>query len=267
MILEWLESLLTPCSRALRAVGYLRGQNGIKVRYRQCRREWTPHLERTKQAIRDATQLCSQRRKAVILGSGLLLDIPLAELSRSFREVVLVDVVHPLWVSCLAKWHGNVRLVRADITGTAAELLKIAGTPSAPLPQATPSLFCDDAEVDFVASVNLLSQLPHLPTAYLDKNAPRPESETDAFARRLIESHLEYLQRLPGVVALITDVEKQQVDRGGKVIERFDILYEARPPRHDDEWFWEHVPLNHLSPEWAYHRRVIAVRNVKSKIV
>ena len=173
---------------------------------------------------------------AVILGSGLLLDIPLADLSRTFREVVLVDVVHPHSVFCRAKWYRNVRLVRAD------------------------------AEVDFVASVNLLSQLPHLPTAYLDKNAPRPERETDAFARQLIESHLDYLQRLPGVVSLITDVEKQQVDRNGKVIQQFDLLYDVRPPRHDDDWLWAHVPINHLSPEWAYQRRVIAVRNVKSRV-
>lgn len=266
MILELLGNLLTPCSRAWRTVGYLRGQNGIKVRYRQCRQEWTPHLERTKQAIRDAVSLCPQRRKAVILGSGLLLDIPLADLSRTFREVVLVDVVHPLSVFCRAKWYRNVRLVRADVTGTATELLRIARTPSAPLPHATPRLFCDDAEVDFVASVNLLSQLPHLPTAYLDKNAPRPERETDAFARQLIESHLDYLQRLPGVVSLITDVEKQQVDRNGKVIQQFDLLYDVRPPRHDDDWLWAHVPINHLSPEWAYQRRVIAVRNVKSRV-
>lgn len=264
MIIELFENLLTPCSRAMRKVGYLRGQIRIKVRHRQCRLAWQPHIERTKQFLNDATMLCPQRRRAVILGSGLLLDIPLADLSRSFREVVLVDVVHPLKVWLLAKWFGNVRLVRADVTETAAELTKVAKFPSLPLPRATPILFCDDSEIDFVASVNLLSQLPHLPTDYLDKQHPRPGSEVDAYARQLVESHLDYLRRLPGIVTLVTDVEKLQVDRAGRVLDCLDLLYGARVPWPGTEWTWEHVPLRHLSNDFAYHRRVMAVANVKA---
>lgn len=266
MILELFENLLTPCSRALRRVGYLRAQIGIKVRHRQCRRAWQPHLERTKQAILDGTRHCPQRRKAVILGSGLLLDIPLAELSRAFCEVVLVDVVHPLKVFFLAKWYGNVRLVRADITNVAAALIKVAKTPDQPLPRATPTLFLDDQQVDFVASVNLLSQLPYMPTVYLDRQRPRPESETDTFARDLIQAHLDYLRRLPGVVTLITDIEKLKVDRAGQVLEVIDILYGARTPPATLEWVWEHVPLKHLSKEFAFHRRVIAIRNMSDRV-
>ena len=264
MIIELFESLLTPCSQAARKVGYLRGQILIKVRYRQSRRAWQSHLNRTKQLIRDATEVCRQRRKAVILGSGLLLDIPLADLSRSFREVVLVDVVHPLKVTLLARWFGNVRLVRADVTGTTERLTQIANSPRTPLPRSTPDLLCDDSDGDYVASVTLLSQLPHLPTVYLDKQHPRPEAEIDAFARQLIESHLGYLRRLPGVVSLITDIEKLQVDRDGRVVERFDILYGVRVPQPDTEWIWEHVPLNRLSKEFAYHRRVVAIKDIKA---
>ncbi|MCX7418348.1 MAG: hypothetical protein NT013_02280 [Planctomycetia bacterium] len=264
MIIELFESLLTPCSRALRKVGYLRGQILIKVRHRQSRRAWQPHLDRTQQLIRDAIRLCPQRRKAVILGSGLLLDIPLGDLRRAFREVVLVDVVHPLKVTLLAKWLGNVRLVRADVTGTAEDLIRVANSQTLTLPRSTPMLFCDDPEVDYVASVNLLSQLPHFPTVYLDQQQDRPESEVDAYARQLVESHLDYLTRLPGVVSLITDVEKLKVDRNGRVLERFDILYGARVPQPDIEWIWQHVPLNRLSKDFAYHRRVVAIKNVKA---
>jgi hypothetical protein len=268
MIVELFESLLTPCSRAARKVGYLRGQILIKVRHRQSRCAWQPHLDRTKQLIREAISLCPQRRKAVILGSGLLLDIPLAELSRSFREVVLVDVVHPLKVTLLAKWFGNVRLIRADVTGTAEELVRVAKSPTLALPRSIPTLFCDDIDVDYVASVNLLSQLPHLPTVYLDMQHPRPESEVEAFARHLVESHLDYLKQLPGVVSLITDIEKLAVNFNGQVIERYDILYGAGVPQPEIEWIWEHVPINRLSTttesECGYHRRVIAIKNVKA---
>lgn len=265
MILELAEYLLTPCSFAMRRLGYLRGQLGIKVRHRQCRRAWQTHLQRTQAVIRAASLDCPQRRKAVILGSGLLLDVPLADLASTFREVILVDVVHPLRAYLTALRYRNVRLVRADVSETVVELARIAHAPQAPLPRSKPMLFCDDEEVDFVASVNLLSQLPYIPALYLSKAAPRPEQEIDDYARDLIESHLDYLQRLPGVVTLITDIEKLQLDAEGREVDRFDILYGVTLPWLGEEWTWEHVPLKHLSREFAYHRRVRAVQNVKSE--
>lgn len=264
MILELVEYLITPCSRAMRRLGYLRGQLGIKVRHRQCRRAWRHHLLRTQATIRAAVLDCPQRRKAVILGSGLLLDIPLADLAHTFREVILVDVVHPLRAYVNAAWYRNVRLVRADVSATAADLTRLANDPSCPLPRAMPQMFCDDPEVDYVASVNLLSQLPYIPSLYLAKNPARSEQEIDDYARSLIESHLDYLRRLPGVVTLITDVEKIQFDREGEIVDRFDILYGVKLPWFGEEWMWNHVPLKHLSPDVAYHRRVCAVKDVKA---
>lgn len=263
MILELIEYLTTPCSWTARKLGYLNGQIGIKVRHRQCRRAWKAHLERTKQVIRAAILDCPQRRKAVVLGSGLLLDVPLADLAATFDEVVLVDVVHPISVYLAKLWYRNVRLVRADVTGTAAELPRVARNPQLPLPHAVPQLFCDDPEVDYVVSVNLLSQLPYIPTYYLE-NTARSESEINTYARDLIDAHLDYLRRLPGAVTLITDVEKLKIDSAGRIVERFDILYGARLPWQTVEWTWEHVPLKHVSTEFAYHRRVCAVKNVKS---
>lgn len=206
---------------------------------------------------------CPRRNKAVVLGSGLLLDVPLADLSAAFREVILVDVVHPLQVHLVARLYRNVRLVRADVTATTAELSKAARTPDAPLPRAVPQLFCDDADVDYVVSVNLLSQLPYVPSYFLEKHSRR-DNEIEAYGRDLIENHLEYLRRLPGVVTLITDVEKLKVDPRGNVVDRFDILYGATLPWQAEEWTWEHVPLNHVSTEFAYHRRVCAVKDVKT---
>lgn len=263
MILELFEYLTTPCSWTARKLGYLNGQLGIKVRHRQCRRAWKDHLERTKQVIRTAVLDCPQCRKAVVLGSGLLLDVPLADLAASFEEVILVDVVHPLSVYLTALKYRNVKLVRMDVTATAAALAEAAKDPRKPLPHAVPQMFCDDPRVDYVVSVNLLSQLPYVPAYYLEKRS-RPEAEVEAYGRDLIESHLDYLRRLPGVVTLITDVEKLKVDPAGEVVERFDILYGATVTGTTQEWTWEHVPLKHLSPDFAYHRRVCAVGNVKT---
>ena len=262
MILEFAEYLLTPCSFAFRRVGYLQGQLGIKVRHRQCRRAWQPHLERTKTAILSAIQKCPQRRTAVILGSGRLLDVPLQELSRQFQQVVLVDAVHPLGAYVLALWYRNVRLVRADVTGTAERLIRVANQPEVPLPEATPELFCDDKDVDYVASVNLLSQLAYLPGIYLERGK-RPEIDVERYSHSLLQSHLNYLHRLPGIVTLVTDVEKLVVDQRGKITERIDILHGVTLPKWGEEWIWNHVPLHLLSQEFSYDRRVIAIANIK----
>lgn len=263
MILEVIEYLSTPCSWTVRKLGYLNGQLGIKVRHRMCRSAWRGHLEQTRQVIRAAILDCSQRRKAVVLGSGLLLDVPLADLAAAFDEVVLVDVVHPLSVYLKARWYRNVKLLRADLSATAADLAKVGGDSSRPLPRAVPRFFCDDPTVDYVVSVNLLSQLPFVPSLYLEKHS-RDEAEIAAYARDLIDSHLDYLQRLPGVITLITDVEKLKVDKKGNVVDRYDILYGAVLPWETKEWTWEHVPLKHLSPDFAYHRRVCAVKDLKT---
>ena len=134
MILELAEYLLTPCSYAFRRVGYLQGQLGIKVRHRQCRRS----LGTTSGADEDCDscggRAMRQRRKCVILGSGRLLDVPLRQLSQIFREVVLVDAVHPLNAYALAAWYRNVHLIRADVTETAAELTRVSHKPELPLP-------------------------------------------------------------------------------------------------------------------------------------
>ena len=263
MILELAEYLLTPCSLAFRRVGYLQGQLGIKVRHRQCRRAWDSHLELTKVAILSATKQCAQKRKCLILGSGRLLDVPLKELAREFREVILVDAVHPLVAYLTAAWLRNVKLVRADVTGTAEELTRVAKDARRPLPRATPTLFCDDPEIDYVASVNLMSQLAYLPGLFLEKRA-RSEEAIESYSHDTLAAHLDYLKRLPGVVTLITDFEKVVLDRQGKMVEEIDILHGVPVPWQGEEWTWHHVPLNLVSKDYSYDRRVRAIANIKA---
>ena len=95
-MLDWLELLLAPCPRHLREMGYLRELLGIRRRARRWRSAWEPHCERSRALIRAAMTRCPRRRKAVVLGSGWLHDVPLDELCAGFAEVVLVDLIHPL---------------------------------------------------------------------------------------------------------------------------------------------------------------------------
>jgi hypothetical protein len=263
MLLELLEWLLTPCPRPVRAMGYLSEVIAIRARRRRCRRAWAPHLERTRSVLRQAAARCPRKRKAVILGSGLLLDVPLAELAAAFREVVLVDVVHPLGGRWRRRHFGNVRALAADVTGTVEAVYRAAHTPGAPLPRSAPDLFLDDAEVDLVASVNLLSQLPYVPETYLARAGSHSESEIAAFARGLMEAHLDYLPRLPGTVALVADVESLEVDRAGRVVDRVSTVRGLELPWAGEEWTWELAPRPEADPVYSYHRRVVGIPDVK----
>src|SRR5262249_42904340 len=183
-----------------------------------------------------------QRRKAVILGSGMLYDVPVEELSTAFREVLLVDIVHPLenWLPSLR--YKNLRRVTADVTGTAEHVFRVAKLPGATLPRTEPSLFLDDHDVDLVVSLNLLSQLPVIPTTYLERVGVHSPETIQGFARHLIESHLAYLQRFTCTVALITDVEKLTLNRAGKVIGRSSLLRGVELPGEGETWIWQLAP-------------------------
>lgn len=261
MLSGFLRRLVTPCPRYVRALGYLDEQVSIKTRHERCRRVWEPHLDRTRQVILAAAERCAQRRKAVIFGSGMLLDVPLAELASTFREVILVDVVHPLG----AGWQlANAKAVAADVTGVAETVYYLASSGGEPLPRFTPTLFCDDSEVDLVASVNLLSQLPYLPCEYLNKKGVYPKAEIEAFARDIVLAHLDYLKRLPGVVALICDLERLTFNRDDRLIEQLTALRGVRLPWSGEEWIWDLAPRPEWDPERSYRRRVAGIVDVKT---
>jgi hypothetical protein len=260
MIAELFRYLVTPCPRYVRAMGYLHEQVSIKARRDRCHRAWELHLERTKDILRAAMRRCPRKRKAVIFGSGMLYDVPLSELATAFTQVVLVDVVHPLG----AGWRlANVTALAADVTGTAETIYRLAKRDGEPLPRVAPQLFCDDPEVDLVASVNLLSQLPYIPCKYLSEKGAYPAEEITVFGRDLVVAHIDYLKRLPGVVALICDRERLTMDRTGALVERLSALRGVKLPWSGEEWTWDLAPRPEASPIYSYQRRVVGIPNVK----
>jgi len=257
MIPEALEYLATPCPRPLRGMGYLRELMAIRGRAKRCWNAWKPHLEKSKAIIRSAIGECRQHRKAVILGSGMLYDVPVEELSTAFREVLLVDIVHPLknWLPSLR--YKNLRRITADVTGTAEEVFRVAKLPGATLPRTEPSLFLDDPEVDLVVSLNLLSQLPVIPTTYLERVGVHAPEAIAALARHLVASHLAYLQRFTCTVTLITDVEKLTLNRAGTLVGKSSLLRGVPLPCEGETWEWRLAPRPEADPDYSYYRRVV----------
>ncbi len=264
MILEFLEYLLSSSSKSCGSMGFLSSSMRVRARFRRCKRFWAAHIEKTQETILEVAGQCPRRRRVALLGAGLLHDIPLEKLSKMFEEVMLVDIVHP-WLSRVsARRFRNVTLVRADLTGAMEELQRVARLPGSALPVSRPDLFVNDPRLDLTVSVNLLSQLPHLPGEYLE--GLRDEPTVAAFQKHLIEAHLEYLQRLPGRTALITDISSRRLERGETVAQERDVLHGVRLPPPELTWQWHLAPSPEIGRGIDVYNTVAAYGNWKKAV-
>ena len=245
MILEWLESLLTPAPLWVRSLGFVRGSIAVRSRFLRCREAWQPHLNQTKALILEAAARCPKQRKVVLLGGGLLHDLPLEELSRQFQTILLADVVHPL----SSRWHlrrySAVQTVFCDATGILRDLAELSKHPQnsqRPLPVSSPEAFLDDPEVDLLVSVNLLSQLSLTPSRLLGPN--RPETEVQQFRRHLALAHLRYLQNAPGQAALISDTAWSRIHTQSLATQTWNLFEKIPlpPPELHHQWNWSIAP-------------------------
>lgn len=256
MIVELIEYLTTECPADIRRLGYLKEAIAIKARYRRRCIAWMPHLARSRALIADAARECARHRTVLILGSGLLLDIPLAALAPMFERVVLVDVVHLRQARRAAARHPNAALLAADVTGLTDGLSDRirGGWRGTPVPQ--PSLFHDDPTIDLVVSANLLAQLPIMPAAAL-RRAGADEGAIRDFRRATIEAHLAYLTGFQAKVCLITEASRETVDRDGGILRIDDALHGVRLPPEDAFWSWEIAPPGEIGRRIGIRNRIV----------
>lgn len=83
----------------IRQMGYLQDQDGIMNRYMRERSNWDHHLERTNKFINNAFRGTAIGTMAV-LGSGWLLEVPLADMAGRYEHLYLVDINHLLRILC-----------------------------------------------------------------------------------------------------------------------------------------------------------------------
>lgn len=243
MILEALRYVTTPCPGWARRMGFLKEAIGIDARYKRCRQSWAPHLEQTRATVLKSAALCENRRTALIAGSGLCLDLPLAELSAMFGRVVLLDAVH----LPAAKKHGlaNVDHINLDVTGLSPLMSRgLDRMPDVPVPD----FYHIFPDVDFVVSLNLLSQLPLRPVDYLKRRRLlSTEEEETVFARSVIDSHLRWLRGFDAVRCLVADRRWDVKGVDGRPIRKDDPLCGIYLPGPDHIWTWVVAPQGELS--------------------
>jgi hypothetical protein len=260
MLAEMLLYRLTRTTPWADAMGWREGAVRLWSRRSRCAEAWAPHLANARRIVAEAAAAAPGRRTALVLGSGLLADLPLGRLATKFARVVLADVVHLPTVRWRTRRWKNVEHVTVDLTGTAAALA--AGGP----PPAPGSRFgLDDPDVDFVVSLNLVSQLPLGPVDWLTAKGGFAEAAAAEYGARIVAAHFAHLRAFAAPVCVIGDRSRAWIARDGTVIETEDALFGVPPPAEDEGWDWDLAPFGEEDGTYAIRNRVFAIRELRAE--
>jgi len=259
MLQEIYKYFTTPCAPHLKSMGYLKELIALEARYKRCQVAWGPHIQKTKSVIIEAATHVEQNNKAVVLGSGILCDIPIDVLSKRFETVHLVDICFLKSTQNFLRRYPNVTFQAADMTGLARPLYEWARHPTPdeamPVPECPEDIQIDNA--DLVISANVISQLPLTPLQYLRKEVPTlSEPKLAKLAHNIIKAHRAFLINCPGTVCLISEIERRYID-GDRTIETEDPLWGHSIKPDGDEWSWTVAPRSELSDAYELRNRVV----------
>lgn len=256
MLSGLLKRLFIRCPPAARQLGLLREHLDIAKRHARVRAAWAPHLAASRSLILEVAARCPRRERALVIGAGDCLDVPVEELAGMFHEVVLADIViGPEARGRAKKSPGCVHCVSWDASGALATLAAIRDTVTA---SEAPGFFTradpgppPGGETDFVVSANCISQLGLVPGHSLPaygQDKDLPERCARAAARR----HLAWLQARPGVRLLIADAARLDIGPDGRQLRRETLHERFGLPKPDHSWRWDLAPI----PEWSadFHR-------------
>jgi len=253
MILEWLESLKTKSTKSAKDWGYVYQNISLKFRSRRCAKAWQSHNENSKQFIRN--QITKFQPKTVmVIGSGLLLEVPIETLLEATEKVYLVDLVHSREIRKLAKQNPKIELIEKDISCLLGFLKKGMGPfqlkniPWKQLPE------WGLPKVDLVISANLLSQIPLIISEHISM-----ASETyEKFARQVRDQHIERLLTQANHVILFADFETRYIDRQGNRLKTESYEVNLKSLNFDREWQWEIAPFGETSKDYRIEMLVKA---------
>lgn len=223
-------------------MGYYDYQNGLIFRHMNQEGGWDEHCRRSRNFILKALDLYKPE-KISILGSGWLLELPLAEIAGSVKEISLIDIVHPPEVIKQSAAFKNVELLELDVTGGLIEevwkktgklpfLKKLKSLDSITIPDFKPE---DDPGM--VISLNILTQLESLPVTYLKKKSVISEDELNLFRSAIQKKHIDFLMKHTSL--LISDVAEIFTDRSGKTNRVRTIMTEIPDGTLNESWTWD----------------------------
>lgn len=227
--------------RILSRMGYYSYQNGLIYRHLNQEGGWDEHLSHCRTYILEAMEHFKPG-KVTILGSGWLLDLPLAEIVEKTGEVMLVDIIHPPEVVRQVAEFRNVELIEDDVSGGLIEevwtrtrgysfLTKMRSLDGIRVPVYKPGF-----DPGMVISLNLLTQLEVLPLELINKRSKISEEEIAAFRKTVQENHLNFLSGYRSV--MISDVEEVHTSNDGSVAGIPTLFARVPDGSRREDWTW-----------------------------
>jgi hypothetical protein len=228
--------------RLLNKMGYYEYQNGLIYRNLNQGGGWDSHLEHCRNFILKALELYKPE-KVTVLGSGWLLELPIAEMIEKTGKICLVDIVHPPEVVNQTKVFSNVELIEADITGGLIKevwqkiegysfINRLKSLDAIIIPEYKP-----ESNPGFVISLNVLTQLEFLPVKYLKEKSKIKEEEFDLFKVEIQKKHIDFLLKHKSL--LISDYCEVFTNKQETATYVKTMLTHLPQGQIKEEWTWD----------------------------
>ena len=260
MLAELFRYWTTFAPERVRKHGYVKRLIAQEFRFKRNEHAWAEHNLNCCTFIVEAADKCPRHKIAVVLGSGLLLDVPLRSLAERFERVYLVDMFHMPKVRAQAKKHFNVKLMYGDITGIFA-MMQEGDYPGGSIPPPEPRIpHLNDA--DLIVSANCLTHLAPPFCKHLEDTRHLTEFDQDKLTLQIMEAHVEAIANAPTAVgAIITETERFVLARN-RVVSRKNLIPGLTFPStatlsHNLEWQWLYGPAGEDHPTQDVEHTVV----------
>jgi hypothetical protein len=223
-------------------MGYYNYQSGLIYRHLNQDGGWDSHLEHCRSLIMKAIELYKPET-VTVLGSGWLLELPLAEMLEKTVKVYLVDIVHPPDVINQVASLNKVEVREADVTGGLIEEVWEKTRKNSflnrlkSLDNISVNEYIPENDPGLVISLNILTQLETLPVAYLKKKSVIGEEEYAGFRKEIQKKHIDFLSKHRSL--LVTDHEELFINRSGVTQSVKTLITELPQGKVREEWTWD----------------------------
>ena len=240
-------------------MGYYDYQQRLIFRHLHQEDGWNSHLEKCRSFILNAVDIIKPM-KVTILGSGWLLEVPIAELIEKTEKISLIDIIHPPEVITQTAGMKNVEIIESDISGGLIEevwnktgknflLIKPKSLNGIEIPEYH---FFDDPGL--IISLNILTQIEVLPERFLKKRTGASENELLGFRKEVQQKHISSIRRYRAVI--ISDTAEIITEKNGTVTEKKTLLTELPGGSGSESWTWD-FDLN--SSDYNRRKSVLSV--------
>lgn len=180
--------------------------------------------------------------KVTVLGSGWLLELPIAEIIEKTGNVSLIDIIHPPEVVLQAGSIRNVELIEQDLTGGLIEEVwkLVSGHSIFSKAHTIEDLiipeFKPEGDPGMIISLNILTQLETMLVRYLKQKSRIGDEEIFKFRKTIQNRHIDFITKYRSV--LITDCEEVITNKSGEVKMVPTLIAEIPAFTDREEWTW-----------------------------